>query len=200
MRRSSAATLTAAALVGIALPVAASPQPVDHGRFAAADVVFTLGHGQTLQVEFQPASLSGGQVLAVYTERCNASGSCMDDLFSSALPDGSFTIDATTAKAELTTTVSGQPLHITWTPSAPAAGPVVLVGSGHVGGNDSSTTASDYAGDPADVAVSLGDRQCTGSGGVGDGVVAAPDTPLTPQSGQPVDQLHVRSSAPMTCS
>jgi hypothetical protein len=75
-----------------------------------------------------------------------------------------------------------------------------VVGGGELQGGGTDATGSQYAGSLADVTVHWGDNTCSGSGGVGTGLVAdtAPITGNT--TTRPISALRLPDEARVRCT
>jgi hypothetical protein len=190
MHRSVLATVTVGCLAVAATPVLAAGSPADSGRFAATRVAVALADGDTLTIDLRAADLSGGPRLIVDTQRCDADGACSTHLYSADLAASALDVDSATATASLSTTVAGLPLTVGWRPDGTQT---AEVGGLDVDGGGPATTADEWAGSPAHVSVTLGGAQCTGSGGVGSGVVV--DT----GGSTPLAKLRLPADPRLTC-
>jgi hypothetical protein len=190
MRRSVLATVTAGCLAAAVTPVLAGGNPADTGRFAATGVAVALPDGDTLSIDLRAADLSGGARLIVDAQRCDADGGCSTHLYTADLAGSALSVDPNTATASLSTVIAGLPLTVSWRPDDSKT---AEVGGFDASGGGPDTTADEWAGTPALVRVALGDAECSGSGGVGNGVVV--DT----GGGLPLARLRLPADPALTC-
>ncbi len=164
--------MTPRPLLALALAVAACSaagahaDPVTQSRRAETRVQLDLGRGRTLDLAL---GLTSGR-LRVEATACDADGCDTPETW--AGPVTGATVDDSRAAARLRTTLAGQPLAVTWTPSDQSG--VVLQGLDASGGPHGETAAA-YKGDPADAVVTLDGRTCTAAGSVGDEIRVSDD-------------------------
>lgn len=200
MRRVLVSTLAlGGALAGLLPAAAGTGQPVDVGQAAGVSVTGQSPDGQTLQIGITGYELSTGPRLALTIQRCDEDGYCDGENYVSPLTGSDFVVDANATTASLHTTLSGQPLVITWAPSA-AAGPGAEIGATQLemwGGADGSAVG--WFGRSADATVRYAGVTCSTDGGVGAGTIADTEpidgNPTTPA----VSALRLRSGAPLHC-
>jgi hypothetical protein len=196
MRRALITTVGLAGLAATAVPVLASPAPVDQGRAAEMLVTTKLPGGDTLQLEFKAAQLSSGSELVIDTERCDADGSCVTDIYAGDLPADALTISASDPHATLLTTLDGRALAISWKPAADGG---YSVGDGTLEGDGPDTFASEFAGTSADSTVTYDGLGCQGTGGVGDGVVLDTASVSGNEVARPLSTLHLPDGTAFRC-
>ena len=195
MRRALLTTIGLAGLAATAVPVLAAPAPADEGRTAGMQVTTTLPDGDTLQLEFKAAQLSGGPRLIVDTERCNAGG-CLTDVYAGDLRADTLSISASDPQATLHTTLDGRALTISWKPAADGG---YSVGGGTLEGDGPDTFASEYVGTSADTTVTYDGLGCQGVGGVGNGVVLDTASASGTEIAQPLSALHLPDGTAFRC-
>lgn len=197
MRRTLLLTTSVTAVAAAVLPGYAAPAPADTGRVADTHLTFRLADGRTLSLELRAATLSSASVLRVLAHDCDANGACAESAYQSPLSPASLIIDATTADAELRTTIGGHQLHIQWRPDGTTG---VVVGSPEAQGTGTSGAGSAFVGDPAVASVQLDGRSCSGAGSVGTAVFAGTGEVTGSPSDAGLAELHLPATAPPTCS
>jgi len=192
MRRALISTLAlTGAGIGV-VPVLAAP-PVDAGSAAGISVDTTLPDGDTLTLDITATQLSSGPHLTVEATRCDRHGNCSTQPYSSALPAGALTISSSSAR--LDTPLDGRSLVVTWTTNKNG----YLIGAGSVDGGGAGAFGTDYAGTMADTIVSYDGHQCTGVGGVGNGVLVDTSGTAGDPQADPVSALRLPDDTAFRC-
>jgi hypothetical protein len=188
---------TVAVVSGVAaLPVVADPGPVDTGRMAATSVVAALGDGESIRLDIRAAELSSGPWLRVIRLRCD-DRDCTQRDFAGGLAPDALSIDGSAAQADLSMTLAGRRLLITWAPDDTST---ATVGGGEVGGEGLSASGSDYVGSPATVTVQYDGQRCVGRGGVGQAVTAQVSDPTgSDRAGDTLEDLRVPEAFTLRC-
>jgi len=193
MNRPLTLAVTLGALAAAVPSGFADGQPVDQGRAASTSISFGLGNGESLQLDLLAGELSAGPQLSLQAARCDKDNACSYGDFASALPAGALSIDPQNSVAELSTTLDGRRLLVSWKPGSGAE-----IGSGHVEGDGDGFSGSNFVGEAAVVTVQYAGDTCQGSGGVGDGTVVDVD-PTDSRTATPVDQLRVPADVTLRC-
>lgn len=197
MRRALITSVGLAALAATAVPVLASPNPVDEGRTADMQVTTKLPSGDTLQLEFKASQLSNGAELVIDSERCDSDGGgCITKTYAGDLPADALTIAASDTQATLHTVLDGRALSMSWKPAA-AGG--YSVGGGTLEGDGPDTFASEYFGTSADTTVTYDGAGCQGVGGVGNGVVIDTAPVSGTEEARPLSALQLPDGTAFHC-
>lgn len=153
----------AASLAAVAAALPSQAAPVERMRTADAALVVPAAGGDRLYLSLRFADAPGGGLLTVHSLRCDDERCTGGDVYEGRVSELSLPSGSATGRA--VATVGGRVLRVSWTPEpAHAAGSVVVYGT------DDATTASTYAGESARTHVTLGEQECRGRGGVGEGV------------------------------
>ena len=158
--------LSGAMVVAAAWPAGAmtSASPAGLTRSANADITMPGTGGLAHVLSVRAVSSSAGSWLEVQAETCTGSSCTVDNRYRADLPEGAFTVSATTGDATLKTTIADLPLDIRWTDTGGVA-----VGGGELASNAAPTSADGFVGlggQAGDVHVILGSATCDGSGDV----------------------------------
>ena len=196
MRRALMTTVGLAGLTATAVPVLASPAPIDEGRAAGIRVLAKLPSGDTLQLDISGSQLSSGPRLVVDAVRCDEDNNCTTQTYAGDLPAGALSISESDPQAMLSTTLDGRGLTISWKPSSDGG---YTVGGGTLEGDGPDTFASEYTGTSADTTVSYGGLGCQGTGGVGDGVVVDTASVSGGETARPLSALHLPQGIVFRC-
>jgi hypothetical protein len=151
-------------LVAVAAVQPAGAAPVASSRAAVVRVTLPADDGAQLRVELRAIARATGGYLAVSVTFCDSSCEA-PRYYAGALPKGSLSIAADSAKAHLEAVIGGLPFEITW---RPAERPGAVVGSLHGGGSGEDNTFAAYSGDPATAAVMISTHGCATDATVGD--------------------------------
>jgi hypothetical protein len=153
-----------------------------------------LPDGGTLTLDIRGAELSGGPRLSIRATRCDEGHDCSARVYTSDLRAADLAVDRSVARATLQTTLAGRSLVVRWRPDSGTA----VIGSGYLDGDDGASGSSNYVGDGATVTVQYADHTCTGTGGVGQGVVTAAD-PAGSGSSASIADLRVPAGVTLRC-
>ena len=187
------------AVVGFVPAMAGTGQPIDIGQAAGVSVTGLSPDGRTLQLGLTGFALSAGSRLAVTVQRCDEDGSCDAETYAAPLTPADFSVDASASRATLRTTLSGQPLIISWTPSD-TTGPTLEVGAAQFdawGGGDAAGVG--WFGRGADTTVRYAGSTCKTDGGVGAGVLADTQPVDGNPTTTPVSDLHLQDGSGLHC-
>ena len=196
MRRALITTVGLAGLAATAVPVLASPGPVDEGRTAGMLVTTNLPSGDTLSLEFKAAQLSSGAELVIDTKRCDEDNACITKVYAGDLPADALAISASDPQATLHTVLDGRALAISWKPAADGG---YSVGGGTLEGDGPDTFASEYFGTSADTTVTYDGLGCQGTGGVGNGVFLDTASVSGTEVARPLSALHLPDGIAFRC-
>ena len=196
MRRALITTVGLAGLAATAVPVLATPTPVDEGRTAGIRVMGTLPDGDSLQLDISGSELSSGPRLVIDAVRCNQDQNCISQPYSGDLPANALSISASDTVASLATTLDGRQLSISWKPAADGG---AAVGGGTLEGDGVDNFATEYWGTSAATAVSYDGAGCSGVGEVGDGAVVDTGAATGTEVTRPLSALHLPAGIVFHC-
>ena len=195
MRRVLIATVGLSAVAATAGSVLAAPAPADSGRSASTSFTLPLPDGDSLRLDLSAAQLSQGPSLFVDATRCDADNSCTFDAYTGALSASDLTISPNDATADLSTTLDGRALTISWRPS----GNGEYLSGADVTGQDADAAGSEEIGDVAVASVSYDGSGCTGSGGVGTAITFDTGAVTGGDTRSPLSALHLPAGAQIRC-
>lgn len=198
MRRfliSSLALGSAAAAAVPSFAMSAGPAPADSGRAGVVTVTTQLPGGDTLTLDVSAAQLSAGPRLVVDATRCDDSGECDGGPYAASLGSGDLSLDPSAPTGQLSTTLDGRPLVISW--QAPSDG--LYAEGGTIYGGPDGEWANNFVGEDATTSVQYDGHECQTTGGVGTATVADAQGTNDGSAAQPLSALQLPEDATLHC-
>lgn len=156
--------VAATAVPGLAMTTGA---PVSMTRSASADITIPLDAHRATALGIRAVNNGGSATLRVEVQSCVDTSCTTTGAYEGPLPAGAFSVNSAAAKADLTTSIGGRSLHLTW---------VGTDGGSSIGGGEDTagpTGASGHVtwvGAVTDLSATLSGAACAGFGDVTDSI------------------------------